>query len=87
MVSFVLDGGRAEVNAFLRAASSIPFAPTLGDVGTTISHPASSSHRALTPEAREALGMPEGFIRLSLGIEDADLLIAELTAAVKAATA
>ncbi|MEZ5410628.1 MAG: aminotransferase class I/II-fold pyridoxal phosphate-dependent enzyme [Acidimicrobiales bacterium] len=85
MVSFVLDGGRAEVNAFLRAAAAIPFAPTLGDVATTISHPASSSHRALTAEAREALGMPEGFIRLSVGIEDPDLLIDELSAAVAAA--
>jgi len=85
MVSFVLDGGRAEVNAFLRAAAAIPFAPTLGDVATTISHPASSSHRALTAEAREALGMPEGFIRLSVGIEDPDLLIGELTAAIRAA--
>ncbi len=85
MVSFVLDGGRPEVNAFLRAAAAIPFAPTLGDVATTISHPASSSHRALTAQAREALGMPEGFIRLSVGIEDTDLLIAELSAAVGAA--
>lgn len=87
MVSFVLDGGRPEVNAFLRAAAAIPFAPTLGDVATTLSHPASSSHRGLTAEAREALGMPEGFIRLSVGIEDPDLLIDELTAAVEAATA
>lgn len=84
MVSFVLDGGRPEVNAFLRAAAAIPFAPTLGDVATTISHPASSSHRALTAEAREALGMPEGFIRLSVGIEDPDLLISELSAAIAA---
>lgn len=85
MVSFVLDGGRAEVNAFLRAAAAIPFAPTLGDVATTISHPASSSHRGLSAEARAALGMPEGFIRLSVGIEDPDLLTSELTAAVQAA--
>ena len=37
------------------------FAPTLGDVGTTISHPASSSHRALTAEQRADLGISEGF--------------------------
>ncbi|MEY8843170.1 PLP-dependent transferase, partial [Cribrihabitans sp. XS_ASV171] len=46
MVSFELDGGRAAANAFTRAAEGLSFAPTLGDVGTTLSHPASSSHRA-----------------------------------------
>jgi cystathionine gamma-synthase len=86
MVSFTLRGERAEVNAFLRAAEHIPFAPTLGDVGTTIAHPASSSHRALSPQTRAELGMPEGFLRLSIGIEDESQLLAELTAAVEAAT-
>lgn len=85
MVSFVLDGDRGAVNRFLREAHHIPFAPTLGDVGSTLSHPASSSHRELSPDARAALGMPEGFLRLSVGIEDPGQLIAELTAAVAAA--
>ena len=40
----------------VRAAPEISFAPTLGDIGTTLSHPATSSHRGLSPEAREALG-------------------------------
>lgn len=85
MVSFALKGGRAEVNRFLRAAEHIAFAPTLGDVGTTISHPASSSHRALTPEARAAIGISEGFLRVSVGVEDGDQLIGEFAAAVAAA--
>lgn len=85
MVSFALKGGRAEVNRFLRAAEHIAFAPTLGDVGTTISHPASSSHRALTAEARAAIGISEGFLRVSVGVEDGDQLIREFTAAVAAA--
>ncbi len=76
MVSFELNGGRAEANAFTKGAHQIAFAPTLGDVGTTLSHPASSSHRALTPEARAALGMSEGFFRVSVGLEDVDALIA-----------
>ena len=84
MVSFRLAGGRAEVNAFLRAAENIVFAPTLGDVGTTLSHPASSSHRGLTPEDRVALGITEGFIRISVGCEDPDQLIREIAAAVAA---
>ena len=84
MLSFELTGGREAANAFTRAASEIAFAPTLGDVGTTLSHPASSSHRGLTPEGRIALGISEGFFRVSVGIEDADLLISEMTAAAAA---
>jgi cystathionine gamma-synthase len=84
MVSFVLDTDRAGVNRFLRAAKNIAFAPTLGDVGTTLSHPPSSSHRALSEAERLKLGIPEGFIRVSVGIEDIDLLKRELAAAVAA---
>ncbi|QJF51225.1 trans-sulfuration enzyme family protein [Roseobacter ponti] len=87
MVSFELDGGRAEANAFTRAAEGLSFAPTLGDVGTTISHPASSSHRALTAEKRAALGMSEGFFRISVGLEDPDTLCQVFSDAVAAAGA
>lgn len=76
MVSFEIDGGRAEANAFAKAAEGIAFAPTLGDVGTTLSHSASSSHRALSPEGRAALGITEGFFRVSVGLEKPDDLIA-----------
>ncbi|GGF71820.1 MULTISPECIES: trans-sulfuration enzyme family protein [Mameliella] len=76
MVSFEIEGGRAAANAFAEAASGIAFAPTLGDVGTTLSHPASSSHRALTPEARARMGVSEGFFRVSVGLEDPEALIA-----------
>jgi cystathionine gamma-synthase len=75
MVSFELIGGRAQANAFAEAAKGIAFAPTLGDVGTTLSHPASSSHRALSPEGRAALGISEGFFRVSVGLEDPEALI------------
>ena len=85
MLSFEIAGGRPAANALVRAAPDIAFAPTLGDIGTTLSHPASSSHRALTPQGRAALGISEGFFRLSVGVEEADLLIGELTAAVRAA--
>lgn len=84
MVSFELDGGRDVVNAFLRAAEHIPFAPTLGDVGCTLSHPASSSHRGMTPEARAKLGIEEGFIRMSVGVENLEMLVAEIGDAVEA---
>lgn len=86
MVSFEIDGDRAAANAFTRAADGLSFAPTLGDVGTTISHPATSSHRALTPQQRETLGMSEGFFRVSVGLEDPDALCEVFSRAVAAAT-
>jgi len=85
MVSFELHGGRAAANALTRAAPNIAFAPTLGDIGTTLSHPASSSHRALSEGERANLGISEGFFRISVGIEDIDLLKEEFEAAIKAA--
>lgn len=85
MVSFEVSGGRAAANALTQGAPDVAFAPTLGDIGTTLSHPASSSHRALTPEGRAALGISEGFFRVSVGIEDIELLKAEFTKAVAAA--
>ncbi len=85
MVSFRLRGGRAAANRFLRAAEHLPFAPTLGDVATTLSHPASSSHRGMSAAAREALGITEGFVRVSVGIEDPELLLPEFGEAVAAA--
>ena len=87
MVSFELEGGRAAANAFTRAADGLNFAPTLGDVGTTLSHPASSSHRALTPEERAGLGLSEGFFRVSVGLEDPAALLAVFSEAVAAAAA
>ena len=85
MVSFRIRGDRDSANRLVTAAPNIAFAPTLGDIGTTLSHPASSSHRALTPEGRAALGITEGFFRVSVGVEDVNLLIDELTRAVVAA--
>jgi len=84
MVTFEIEGGRPQVNAFIEAAASIPFAPTLGDIGSTLSHPASSSHRGLAAEDRARLGIGEGMFRLSVGIEPEEMLIDELNAALAA---
>ena len=84
MVSFEIEGGRPAANAFTRGAEGLSFAPTLGDVGTTISHPASSSHRALTADVRNSLGMSEGFFRISVGLEDPDALCDVFTTAIAA---
>lgn len=84
MVSFEIQGGRDQANKLVQGAPNIAFAPTLGDIATTLSHPASSSHRGLSPQAREKLGMSEGFFRISVGVEDVALLIEEFSAAIRA---
>lgn len=86
MLSFEIVGGREAANSLTRAAPDIAFAPTLGDIGTTLSHPASSSHRGLTPEARAAVGISEGFFRISVGIEPVESLVAEFERAIRVAT-
>jgi cystathionine beta-lyase/cystathionine gamma-synthase len=70
MVSFELDGGREAVNRFLRGAKGIPFSPSLGNTTTTCSHPGTTSHRYVSPAERRRLGIGDGLIRLSVGIED-----------------
>lgn len=87
MVCFEVEGGRAAANALVRAMPDLPFAPTLGDIGTTLSHPATSSHRAMTAAERAALGLGEGFFRVSVGVEDAGLLIDEFARGIAAAAA
>lgn len=75
IVTFHLPGGTAAAARFMRAAPSIPFCPSLGEVSTTLSHPESTSHRGLTVEQRTALGIDGGTIRLSVGIESADYVL------------
>ncbi len=65
-------GGRAEADALIRGLQHIPFAPTLGDVATTLSHPATTSHRNQTAEQWAKQGITPGLIRLSIGLEDVD---------------
>ena len=75
----------------MRAATRIPFCPSLGEVSTTLSHPESTSHRALTVAERAALGIDGGTLRLSVGIESSDYieesLIEGLVAAAKVTVA
>lgn len=86
MVAFRLAGGRPAVARFLAALSLIRFAATLGDVSSTVSHPASTSHRGLPPGERQAAGIDEGVLRLSVGLEAVDDIIADLERGLAAAT-
>ncbi|MEM6277032.1 MAG: PLP-dependent transferase [Pseudomonadota bacterium] len=76
MVSFEIEPDRGVTNAFVEAIN-VAFAPTLGDIATTLSHPMSSSHREVSKAARAASGISEGFFRVSVGVEpEADLIAA-----------
>jgi cystathionine beta-lyase/cystathionine gamma-synthase len=81
MFSLEIDGGIAEADAFVRRLEGIRLAPSLGDVSTTISHPAMSSHRTLSRERRLALGISDGLIRVSTGVESVADLEHEFAAA------
>jgi cystathionine gamma-synthase len=70
MLCFDLAGGREAVNRFLRRAPGIPFSPSLGHVMTTCSHPATTSHRYVSPAEKKRQGIGDGLVRLSVGIED-----------------
>lgn len=80
MLSFDV-GSRASAESLVRRSSGIPLIPSLGGTETSFSHSASSSHRGLTPEQRAQLGIGEGLLRLSVGIEDSEDLWQELSQA------
>jgi cystathionine beta-lyase/cystathionine gamma-synthase len=63
-------GGRDRADAFIRLLRHVPFAPSFGDVSTTLSHPTSTSHRGQSPEHWERQGITPGMVRLSIGLED-----------------
>lgn len=78
MVAFELRGGAEAVRVLMKGLRLIEFAPSFGDVATTWSYPARTSHRSLGPEERKALGIGDGLVRLSVGIEAVEDLTADL---------
>jgi len=82
VLSFEIDGAdKAKVYRFMEALSICLPATTLGDIYSLVLHPATSSHRGLTPEERARVGIPDGLVRLSTGIESADDILADLETA------
>ncbi len=85
MLSFeVKDADKAEVFAIVDRLQLVVRATSLGDVHSMILHPGMSSHRDLAPKHRQRLGISENLLRLSVGIEDADDIIADLEQALEA---
>ena len=75
MLAFDLDGPRAAVQRMISRFQMVSFAASLGGVETTISHPEVTSHRGLTAQERESLGIKAGTVRVSAGIEEASDII------------
>jgi cystathionine gamma-synthase len=84
MLSVELRGGEAAVDRLVGALRLVRLAPSLGDVATTVSHPARTSHRGLGAAQREAMGIGGGLLRISAGIEALDDLVADFRQALQA---
>nr|MBA3616284.1 PLP-dependent transferase [Rubrobacteraceae bacterium] len=84
MVSFTLRGGAEAAYAAVQKTRVFHFAESLGGVESLITHPATMTHAAIPREQREARGVTDGLMRLSVGIEDKDDLIADLDGAIRA---
>ncbi|MBD9367429.1 O-succinylhomoserine (thiol)-lyase [Xanthomonas sp. XNM01] len=85
MLSFELRGGEPAVRAFVDALRYFTLAESLGGVESLVAHPASMTHAAMTPEARAKAGIGDGLLRLSIGIEAGEDLLADLRNALAAA--
>ena len=78
IVTFILKGGLAEARRFLERLELFTLAESLGGVESLVDHPAIMTHASVPPEARAKLGISDSLVRLSVGIEDTDDLIADL---------
>ncbi|MEO3429789.1 PLP-dependent aspartate aminotransferase family protein [Pelagibius sp. CAU 1746] len=78
MVTAILKGGLDEARRFLERVEIFALAESLGGVESLIEHPAIMTHASIPPENRAALGISDGLVRLSVGVEGADDLIADL---------
>jgi cystathionine gamma-lyase len=81
VVTFFLKGGLPEARRFLERLDLFTLAESLGGVESLVDHPAIMTHASLPPEARAKLGITDSLVRLSVGIEDTDDLIADLAQA------
>ncbi|HYT71417.1 MAG TPA: PLP-dependent aspartate aminotransferase family protein [Gemmatimonadales bacterium] len=81
MLGLELKGGARAAERFLRALTIAAHAPSLGGVETLVSEPRLTSHANLSPEDRARAGIPDGFLRFSIGLEDADDILADFAQA------
>jgi O-succinylhomoserine sulfhydrylase len=84
MVTFEVEGGKKKAFDVLRHLGIIDISNNLGDAKSLMTHPASTTHRNIGAEARAMMGITDGMLRLSVGLEDVDDLIADLKQALAA---
>ncbi len=85
ILSLYLDGGRPQAHALLDALQLVDISNNIGDSRSLMTHPSSTTHAGMTAEAREEMGITEGMLRLSVGLEDPEDLIEDFDQALKAA--
>ncbi|MEN3794421.1 O-succinylhomoserine sulfhydrylase [Fulvimarina sp. MAC3] len=81
LIAFELKGGKTEAFAFANGLNLVLLTNNLGDTRTLTTHPATTTHKNLSQEARDQLGISDGLMRLSVGIEDADDLLEDIEGA------
>ncbi|HLL26658.1 MAG TPA: O-succinylhomoserine sulfhydrylase [Xanthobacteraceae bacterium] len=84
LVSFEVPGGKAAAFRFANALRLIRISNNLGDAKSLLTHPATTTHQRFTPEARAGMGIGDGLLRLSVGLEHPDDLADDLTRGLKA---
>ncbi|CAN2532501.1 O-succinylhomoserine+sulfhydrylase [Methylocapsa aurea] len=85
LVTFDVEGGKAAAFRLANALEIVKISNNLGDAKSLVTHPATTTHQRLTPEARARIGVGDGLLRLSVGLEDADDLIDDLARGLAAA--
>jgi O-succinylhomoserine sulfhydrylase len=84
IVTFVVDGGKAGAFRFMDALEIVDISNNLGDAKSIVTHPGTTTHQRLKPEEREAVGIFDGTIRLSVGLEDPEDLKEDIVQALAA---
>lgn len=85
VVTAQLEGGKEEAFALMNALRIVDISNNLGDSKSMVTHPATTTHRRMDPQARAAIGITDGTVRLSVGLEDVEDLEADLEQALEAA--
>jgi O-succinylhomoserine sulfhydrylase len=78
VITFELDGGKSRAFEMLDKLQIIDISNNLGDAKSLITHPATTTHRAMGPEGRASIGLGDGVVRISVGLEGTDDLITDL---------
>ncbi len=81
MISFDLKDGKEAAFRFLNRLNIVEISNNLGDAKSIATHPATTTHQRLSPEARAELGISDGLVRLSVGLEDAGDLVGDVLGA------